>query len=99
MPLVTAEKSIKGGLCLVGDDPRERRFAHARRAPEDHRGNLVALNQAAQHLARAQKMGLAHIFFQRARAQPGGQRLRRPALKQVVCSIVSLQPVIFLSSF
>ena len=70
------------GFGTVGDDAGQRRFADPGRAPENHGGYLVRLDQAAQHLAGAQQVCLPYIFVQRGRAQPRRQRLRDPALKQ-----------------
>ena len=75
-------KINKGGLGSVGDDARQRRLAHARRPPEDHRRNLVALDQPPQYLPLSQQMTLPHIFFQRLRAQPRRQGLRHTAVKE-----------------
>ena len=60
---------------VSGDDAGQRGFAHARRPPEDHGGNLIGFYELAQHLALAEKMFLTEKFIQRARAQTGGQRL------------------------
>ena len=62
------------GLGAVGDDAGERGLAHAGRAPEDHGADAVALDQAAQHLALAQQVGLAGEFLKRLRAQPRRER-------------------------
>ena len=59
---------------LVRDDARERGLAHAGRPPEDHGGDLVVLDQAAQHLARPEQMGLADKFRKRLWAQPRRER-------------------------
>ena len=59
------------GPGVVGDHPGKAGFAHPRRPPEDHRGDAVALNQAAQHLAGAQQVLLPDKFVQRLRPHPG----------------------------
>ena len=74
-------KVDKGGPGLVGNDVGQRRFAHPRRAPEDHGGKGVLLDDAAQHLAGADQMLLAHHLVQRGGAQAGGQRLVDAAFK------------------
>ena len=63
------------GLGPQGDDPGNCGFADAGRTPEDHGGNDVRLDQAAQYLARTQQMLLAGDFIQRGRTHPGSQRL------------------------
>ena len=64
------------GLGDAGDDLGEGGFAGARRAPEDHRGGIVALDLDAQRLARADQVLLADEFVERARAHAVGQRAR-----------------------
>ena len=61
-------------LGLVRNDARERSLAHAGRPPEDHGGDLVVLDQAAQYLARPKQMSLAGKFFECLRAQPRRER-------------------------
>ncbi len=46
----------------------------ARRAPEDHRGQPVGLDQGPQRPARGQQVVLADDLVQGTRAHPGGQR-------------------------
>ena len=75
-------KINEGSLGFVCDDPRQGGFADPGRAPEDHGGDLIRLDQSAQHLAGAQQMGLPHILVQGGGPQAGGQRLRDLALKQ-----------------
>ena len=64
-------------LCLrpVGDNAGQRGLAHARRAPEDHGGNMVALDQPPKHLSRSQQVSLPHKFLQALGPKPGRQRL------------------------
>ena len=66
----------------VRDDLRERGLADAGRAPEDHRGDLVALDQAAKYFARANQVRLAGELFERARAEPRRERLGDFRIKQ-----------------
>ena len=66
------------GVEGLGGEPRQRRLAHARRAPQDHRMRPARHEGRAQRLARAQQVGLADHLVDVARAQPLGQRrLRR----------------------
>jgi hypothetical protein len=53
---------------------RQRRLAHARRAPENHRVQPPGVEGRAQRLARRQQMALADHLVERAWAQPLGQR-------------------------
>src|SRR5699024_8184075 len=59
------------GPGVAGDHPGKAGFAHPRRPPEDHRGDAVALNKAAQRLAGAQQVLLPDKFVQRLRPHPG----------------------------
>ena len=61
-------------LGLMGDNLRERRFAHARRPPENHRGHQIALNHAAQNLSLAEQMLLSGKFIEVLRAKAFRQR-------------------------
>ena len=74
-------KVDKFRLGAPGNDAGEGGLAHARRAPEDHRADLVALDQPPQHLAFAQKVRLTRKFVQRARAHARGERLAVFAFK------------------
>ena len=58
---------LEGRLRVLGDDPRERRLARARRAVEDHRVGLALLDRGAQRGALA------------AAGAPGRRTPRRPA--------------------
>ena len=40
-------------LRALSDDPGQRRFAHARRPPENHRGHLILFDQLPQDLSLA----------------------------------------------
>src|SRR5204863_6790938 len=58
------------------DDPRQRRLAYARRSPENHGTEGVALDLLAQRLAGPEDVLLAHIVVER----PGPHALRQRAL-------------------
>ena len=62
---------------LLGEEPRHRGLAGARRAPEDHRAEPAGLDHAAQHALLAEEMVLADDLGQRRRAQAIGERPRR----------------------
>ena len=62
------------GLGDAGNDLGERGFAGAGRAPEDHRGGIVALDLHAQRFAGADQVLLADEFIERARAHAVGER-------------------------
>ena len=64
------------GLGDAGDDLGEGGFARARRAPEDHRGRVIALDLHAQRLARPDQVLLADEFIERPRPHAVGQRAR-----------------------
>ena len=61
------------GLRLAGDDPGQGGLSHPRRAPEDHGGHPVLVDQLPQHLPLPQKVLLAHKLLQGAGTHPGGQ--------------------------
>ena len=72
------------GLGDAGDDLGERGLAGPGRAPEDHRGGIVALDLHAQRLAGPDEMLLADEFIERARTHAVGERdarLRRRDLE------------------
>jgi hypothetical protein len=48
------------GFGMGRDNTGQGGFAHPRRLPEDHGGTPVAFDEAAQYLARAQQVALAH---------------------------------------
>ena len=75
-------KADKGRLGAVGDDLRQGGFAHAGRSPEDHRGDVVALQQAAEDLAFPQQMALTDKFLQCPGTEPGRQGLMIHIVKQ-----------------
>ena len=52
------------GLRVRGDDVRQRCFAHARRPPENHGGQMVAFDEAAQYLPRPHKMPLPGVLVE-----------------------------------
>ena len=54
----------KSRLCPCGDDLCKRCLADSRRSPENHRGDMVTLDQAAQHLALTEEMLLPDKFFE-----------------------------------
>ena len=58
------------GICR---QTRQRRLAHARRAPQDHGMGFAGGKGQLQRLARAEQMLLAHHFLQRLGAQQFGQ--------------------------
>ena len=58
------------------DDRGQRGLAGARRAPEDHRAQFVALDLLAQRLARPQDVKLAHEFLDGLRPHAVGERRR-----------------------
>ena len=51
-------------FCVRGDDVRQRRFPHARRPPENHGGQMVAFDEAAQYLPRPHKMPLSGVLVE-----------------------------------
>ena len=77
MPLVTALKLMKFAF-VPGDDACQRRFADARRSPEDHRAHAVLLDELAQHLARAEQVRSAPRI-PRASAGASASQAARPA--------------------
>ena len=64
------------GLGDAGNDLGEGGLAGARRAPEDHRSGVVALDLHAQRLAWPDQVLLSNEFIERARAHAIGQRAR-----------------------
>ena len=76
MPASTALKATKSRVRQIGDEPRERGLAGARRAPEDDRLQQVALDRFAQRTARADQLVLAFDFVERARPHALGERHR-----------------------
>src|SRR5262245_26952285 len=54
----------------LAEQPRDRGLASARWAPEDHRGQALGLQHAADRAVGAQEMILTDDFGQRFRAQP-----------------------------
>ena len=61
------------GLGHVGDDLRERRLAHARGSPEDHRAWIIALDLRAQRLAGPEDLLLTDKFVECAGTHALGQ--------------------------
>ena len=72
-PAVTAETGAKWDWVWAGDDAGQGGLAAARRPPEDHRGHLVGLDDAAQHAALADQVLLADELVEAAGAHAGGQ--------------------------
>ena len=66
-------------FCGLGDDPRQRRLARARRPPEDDRLQKIALDGFAQRPARGQEILLADELVKRPRPHALRQRRRRRA--------------------
>ena len=64
------------GIEGVGHQARQRRFADARRPPENQRMRLARLKSQAQRLAGAEQMLLTDDLIERFRAQQFGQRRR-----------------------
>ena len=62
----------------LGDEPREARLPRARRAPENHRLQQVALDGLPQRLAGRQQVLLAHVLVEGARAHALGKRRAAP---------------------
>ena len=62
------------GVGPSGDDAGQSGLSDAGRTPEDHRRDLVLVDELAQKLAFSQQVLLAHKGFQRLRPQPAGQR-------------------------
>ena len=69
------------GVERIGHQPRERRLAHARRAPQDHRMRLARRERDGERLARRQQMALADHLVDRLRAQPLGERRQRSRIR------------------
>src|SRR5690348_10687540 len=59
---------------LARDDHGQRRFARARRTPEDRRRKLVALDRPPQRLPWSEEVELTHELVQRIRTHPVRQR-------------------------
>ena len=58
----------------MGDDARQRRLAHARRAPEDERGDVARVEKLAEDAVGPHQMLLTDILVDRAGAQTFCQR-------------------------
>ena len=61
-------------LGRLGNQPGEAGLARARRPPEDDRLQQIAFDGLAQRLPRRQQVLLAHVFVERPRAHPLGER-------------------------
>lgn len=61
-------------FCFSCDDACKRRFSHARRAPENHGGNLIPFYELSEDLPFSNKMFLSHKIFQSCRPESGCQR-------------------------
>ena len=60
----------------LGQQPRDRRLAATRRAPQDQRAELARRQHAAERAVRSEQMVLAEDLGQRARPQAFGERRR-----------------------
>ena len=76
-PVWIADTWTNSALRLAADQPRHRRLAGARRAPEDHRAERRRLQHPRQRALGPGQMLLARDFGESLRAQPLGQRRRR----------------------
>ena len=65
---------LEGGARALGDDPRERRLAGARRPVQDHRVRPPLLDRGAQRRAGAEQMRLSDELLEAARAHAHRQR-------------------------
>ena len=74
MPAITAESAMNSRVGAVGDQPRERGLAGARRPPQDHRMQLARLERAAQRLAGAEQMRLPDELIEGLRPHPIRER-------------------------
>ncbi len=68
-------KIDRDGVGRLGDEPRQRGFAAARRAPEYQRAEFSGVQHAAQKLSRAEQMLLANELFQTGGAHFFRERL------------------------
>src|SRR5271167_2685929 len=66
----------------MGQEARDRRLTAARRAPQDHRGELPARDHPADRPLQAEQVVLADDVGEPARPQPVGQRVRRLFLEK-----------------
>ena len=73
-PASTAEMRDELGVECVCHQARERRLAHARRAPQDHRMQPAGVNATRSGLPGAQQVPLSDHLVDRARPQPLGER-------------------------
>ena len=62
------------GVEALRHEPRQRRLAHPRRAPQNHRVQPAGLEGRTQRLARPEQLALADHLIQRLGAQPLGER-------------------------
>jgi len=70
-----------------GDDAGKRRLANAGRPPEDHGGNVVALDKTPQHFPLAKKVFLSDKVLERLRTHALGKRLVCGTLKETALPI------------
>ena len=63
----------EGPFELRGDDPREGGLAHARRTPEDERGDVARLEELAEHAVPSHEVFLTDVFVDRSGAEPFGK--------------------------
>ena len=81
-PGENGRERLEDELGAVRQEARDRRLAAARRAPQDHRGELPARHHAPDRPLRAQQMILPDDVGEALRPQPVGQRVRRLFLEQ-----------------
>src|SRR5580692_5797469 len=73
MPVSTAENSMNSAF-VMRDDLCQSGLARPRRAPEDERANIVALQLGAQRLPGRNQMLLANKLIERPRTHAVGKR-------------------------
>jgi len=78
----TGRERLEDEVGAVRQETRDRRLAAARRAPQDHRGELPARHHPPDRPLGTQQMILPDDVGEALRPQPVGQRVRRLALKQ-----------------
>ena len=74
-PLITADSVSKWAPDLVGEESREARLAGARRAPQQDRGEMAAVDTLLERSPLADEMLLADELVERPRPHPRGERL------------------------
>ena len=71
-----AERDVLG-FRAAGDDARQGRLPASRRAPEEHRAQIVAFDLDAERFPRTKEVFLAHEFVERLRTHAVGERPAR----------------------